>query len=57
MLKYDCVGVCPVLILFVAYSGVMDLVLAFLPWPIVMRMRMRLRERIGVAIAMTMGVL
>lgn len=40
-----------------AYSGAMDLALAFLPWPLIMTLRMRLREKIGVAAAMTMGVL
>jgi hypothetical protein len=40
-----------------AYSGFMDLVLAFLSWKIIMTLQMRKREKIGVAIAMIMGVL
>ncbi|KAF0329924.1 hypothetical protein GQ607_002691 [Colletotrichum asianum] len=44
--------------LFAAYySAVLDFVLAFLPWPILMRATMRRRERLGVAIAMSLGAI
>jgi hypothetical protein len=39
-----------------AYSGFMDIVLAFLPWQILLTMRMEFREKVGVLIAMSMGV-
>ncbi|KAJ0366182.1 hypothetical protein COL154_004099 [Colletotrichum chrysophilum] len=39
------------------YSAVLDFVLAFLPWPILMRATMRRRERLGVAIAMSLGAM
>lgn len=39
------------------YSGVMDLVLAILPWNIIMSLQMKTKEKIGVALAMSMGVL
>ncbi|OIW31929.1 hypothetical protein CONLIGDRAFT_572094 [Coniochaeta ligniaria NRRL 30616] len=38
------------------YSGVMDLVLAILPWNIIMSLQMKTKEKIGVALAMSMGV-
>ncbi|KAK5654080.1 hypothetical protein OQA88_7761 [Cercophora sp. LCS_1] len=38
------------------YSGVMDLLLALLPWRIIMGMRMRWRERAGIAVALSLGV-
>jgi len=41
----------------VAYSGVMDLCLAFIPWTLIWGMTMRRKEKIAVAIAMSMGVL
>lgn len=40
-----------------AYSGVIDIVLAFLSWSIVWRLQMKRKEKIGVAVAMSMGVL
>lgn len=43
--------------LVIAYSGVMDLVLAIIPWGIIMRLHMHTKEKIGVALAMSMGVL
>ncbi|KAF5657723.1 integral membrane protein pth11 [Fusarium heterosporum] len=44
--------------LFAAYySAVLDFVLAFLPWVILMRMTMRRRERLGVAVAMSLGAI
>ncbi|KAK0672391.1 hypothetical protein QBC41DRAFT_381220 [Cercophora samala] len=39
-----------------AYSGVMDLVLAIIPWKIIMNLQMQTKEKIGVALAMSMGV-
>ncbi|KAL2205043.1 hypothetical protein CC79DRAFT_1370861 [Sarocladium strictum] len=44
--------------LFAAYySAILDFVLAFLPWPIIMGVSMRRRERVGVAIAMSLGAI
>ncbi|KAF4981688.1 hypothetical protein FZEAL_2575 [Fusarium zealandicum] len=44
--------------LFAAYySAVLDFVLAFLPWPILMGMSMLRRERLGVAVAMSLGAI
>lgn len=37
------------------YSSILDFVLAFLPWKILMGMVMLRREKIGVAIAMSLG--
>ncbi|KAI1495427.1 hypothetical protein F5X99DRAFT_426798 [Biscogniauxia marginata] len=39
------------------YSSIMDFVLAFLPWKILMGMVMLRREKIGVAVAMSMGAI
>ncbi|KAK4167870.1 hypothetical protein QBC43DRAFT_254363 [Cladorrhinum sp. PSN259] len=39
-----------------AYSGVMDLILAIIPWKIIMNLQMQTKEKIGVALAMSMGV-
>ncbi|KAK0625052.1 hypothetical protein B0T17DRAFT_577729 [Bombardia bombarda] len=39
-----------------AYSGLMDIVLALLPWSVVWSLQMRKQEKIGVAVAMSMGV-
>ncbi|KAK4226423.1 hypothetical protein QBC38DRAFT_230850 [Podospora fimiseda] len=38
------------------YSGIMDVILAFIPWPLMWKITMDRREKIGVAIAMSMGV-
>jgi hypothetical protein len=35
----------------------MDLVLAILPWNIIMSLQMKTKEKLGVALAMSMGVL
>jgi hypothetical protein len=35
----------------------MDLVLAFLPWKIIIGLQMKKKEKAGVAVAMSMGVL
>lgn len=40
-----------------AFAASCDLILALLPWRILMRVRMYRREKIGVALAMSMGVL
>jgi hypothetical protein len=34
----------------------MDLVLAIIPWKLIMGLRMEFREKIGIAFAMSMGV-
>lgn len=39
-----------------AYSALMDLVLAFLPWQFLWGLQMKRKEKIGVGIAMSMGV-
>lgn len=42
--------------LFAAYySAILDFVLAFLPWQILMGLTMKTREKVGVAIAMSLG--
>jgi len=41
----------------IAYSGVMDIVLALLPWRTIWALQMHNREKLGVAIAMSMGIL
>lgn len=38
------------------FSGVMDVVLALLPWPIIWKLQMKRQEKIGVAVAMSMGI-
>ncbi|KAJ5875716.1 uncharacterized protein N7473_013063 [Penicillium subrubescens] len=44
--------------LFAAYySAILDFVLAFLPWQIIMGMSMLRRERLGVAVAMSLGAI
>lgn len=39
-----------------AYSALMDITLAFLPWKFLWGLQMKPREKIGVGIAMSMGV-
>ncbi|KAB5585117.1 hypothetical protein GE09DRAFT_15318 [Coniochaeta sp. 2T2.1] len=39
-----------------SYSGVMDIVLAILPWTVIGGLQMKRKEKIGVAVAMSMGV-
>ncbi|KAK3326664.1 hypothetical protein B0H66DRAFT_472667 [Apodospora peruviana] len=39
-----------------AYSGILDLVFAIIPWKIIMNLQMDFKEKIGVALAMSMGV-
>ncbi|KAK3365474.1 hypothetical protein B0T24DRAFT_390981 [Lasiosphaeria ovina] len=39
-----------------AYSGILDLVLAIIPWKIIMGLQMQTKEKFGVALAMSMGV-
>ncbi|KAK0627851.1 hypothetical protein B0T14DRAFT_424442 [Immersiella caudata] len=38
------------------YSGVVDVILALIPWKIVWGLQMRKKEKVGVVIAMSMGV-
>ena len=38
------------------YSGVMDLVLAILPWWILQAVQLGSQEKVGIAVAMSMGV-
>ncbi|KAK1760135.1 hypothetical protein QBC47DRAFT_289771 [Echria macrotheca] len=38
------------------YSGVMDILLALLPWTIIWRLQIRKKEKMGIALAMSMGV-
>jgi hypothetical protein len=40
-----------------AYSGVMDITLALMPWTVVWGLQMKNKEKFGVAIAMSMGIL
>lgn len=40
-----------------AYSAIMDVILAFLPWKLIWSLRMKLKEKIGVVLAMSLGVL
>lgn len=39
------------------FSGVMDIVLAMLPWKLLWKLQMQIKEKIGVALAMSMGIL
>jgi hypothetical protein len=38
-------------------SGVMDMMLALLPWSIVWKLQMKKKEKLGVALAMSLGIL
>lgn len=40
-----------------AYSGAMDVILALLPWKIILTLTLNKKEKIGVLLAMSMGVL
>ncbi|KAK0651150.1 hypothetical protein B0T16DRAFT_489222 [Cercophora newfieldiana] len=40
-----------------AYSGILDLVLALIPWKIILPLNMKPKEKLGCAIAMSMGVI
>ena len=42
---------------FAAYSGIVDITLAMMPWKIIWGLKMRLKEKIGVGVAMSMGLL
>ncbi|KAL2007978.1 hypothetical protein VTN00DRAFT_7960 [Thermoascus crustaceus] len=39
-----------------AYSGLMDFMLALLPWKIVWSLQMKTREKIGIGLAMSLGI-
>lgn len=41
----------------VAYSAIVDFVLALLPWNIILKLQMKRIEKIGVAVAMSLGLL
>ena len=45
------------LTIFVAWSGLADIILAILPWWIVARHAMNMKERIGLLVCMSLGVL
>lgn len=38
-----------------AYSGCMDVILAFLPWIVLWNLETKKREKAGIALAMSMG--
>lgn len=40
-----------------AYSGLMDITLALLPWKVIWNLQMRSKEKIGMVLAMSMGLL
>lgn len=44
-------------LIMAAYSGAIDILLALVPWKIVMSLQMKRAEKIGVASAMSMGIL
>jgi hypothetical protein len=44
------------LIFSAAYSAAMDIVLALLPWKVILPLNMRKKEKIGVGVAMSMGL-
>ncbi|KAM0335087.1 hypothetical protein ACHAQA_000121 [Verticillium albo-atrum] len=39
-----------------AYSGIMDIVLALLPWQVLWKLQLNIKEKLGVGIAMSMGI-
>lgn len=39
-----------------AYSALMDILLAMIPWTVIMRLRMHMKEKIGVAVCMSLGI-
>lgn len=40
-----------------AYSGIMDVVLAVIPWAILKDLQIKRKEKIGIAVAMSLGVM
>lgn len=42
---------------YAVYSGLMDVVLAILPWCLIWDLHMQRKEKIGIGIAMSMGLL
>ncbi|KAH7024744.1 uncharacterized protein B0I36DRAFT_416345 [Microdochium trichocladiopsis] len=40
-----------------AFSGVSDIILAGLPWVILVKLQMKTKEKIGIAVAMSMGII
>ena len=45
------------LMLLVAYSALVDFILALLPWKIILGLQMKRHEKIRVAVAMSLGLL
>ncbi len=41
----------------IVYSGILDIVLAILPWKIIWNVIINKREKVGALVAMSMGVL
>lgn len=39
-----------------AYSGIIDLILAAIPWIVLKDLQIKRKEKIGIALAMSMGV-
>ncbi|PLB36855.1 uncharacterized protein BDW47DRAFT_132474 [Aspergillus candidus] len=39
-----------------AYSGLVDLILALVPWPWIWKLRMKKREKFGIGISMSLGI-
>ncbi len=42
---------------YIAFSGILDIVFAFLPWKILYPLQMKPAQKLGVCVAMSMGVL
>lgn len=40
-----------------AYSALMDILLAMIPWAVIMRLRMHTKEKIAVAVCMSLGIM
>lgn len=40
-----------------SYSALMDILLAMIPWTVIMRLRMHMKEKIGVAVCMSLGIM
>ena len=58
MTEYEvCCGRHLLKVAMLAYSGIMDIVLALLPWKIVWTITINKREKVGALIAISMGVL
>lgn len=51
LMSFRLTGICK------AYSAFMDIVLAMLPWSVILRLQMKTKEKLGVACAMSLGLL